>query len=876
MKNQKNKTKISAFALVLVLTISIILIAFPIVGAHDPPWTIQNYAYITCIPNPVGVGQTIVVVFWPNTIPPTAEGAAGDRWTWTIEVTKPDTSKQTLGPYTSDPVGGGWTSYTPDQVGTYSFVATVAEHTVTGYPLPPGKTIDEIRGVANIGDTYSASTSNPVAITVQVDPIEAWEETPLPTEYWTRPLNAMNRDWWQLAGNWLGTSSAAHNVGPTRGFGYGKGPESAHIMWATPMWAGGIMDARFGSTGYQTSHYDGLSFDPPIIINGKIYYNVMGQPKYGWNCLDLYTGELEYFHNTTGLVLVGTHGIDIDDPSPYSLRSDTSGAILGGWLEFGQILNYESPNQHGGYPYLIGRGPNGETNVYSMFDTFTGNLLCSIANVSTSGTQVYGKDGSILRYRINNGRLTVWNSTRAIEEGYSSMRVYYWCWRPFLNQTFDGNNGYSLNVSIPDVSGSIRAVREGEFIIGGTSGRNMPDVPLELGNLWALSLEKGKEGTLLWNITFTPPKSLLESTTYQAGITGPTVDPEDGVFLFEEKITRQRWGYNLKTGEQIWGPTEPEASMNYYGMSDSIYKGTLFSYGYSGELIAYSIKTGEVLWKYIASNVGFESPYGNYPIGVACIADGKLYLTSSEHSPTQPLWRGSYIRCIDAETGDELWKINNWGAGMGAGSGAAIADGYLVSLNLYDMQIYCYGKGPSATSVSVSPKVSALGSSIMIEGTVIDKSAGTTQQEQAGRFPNGVPAMSDEDQSAWMEYVYMQQKMPEDSTGVKVKLNAIDPNGNYQDIGEATSDMSGMFKKMWTPEIEGEYTIIVTFEGSDSYYSSYAETAIGVGPAPSPATPIEPEATEAPFITTEVAIIAAVVIAAIIGIVAFWVLRRRK
>ena len=136
--------------------------------------------------------------------------------------------------------------------------------------------------------------------------------------------------------------------------------------------------------------------------------------------------------------------------------------------------------------------------------------------------------------------------------------------------------------------------------------------------------------------------------------------------------------------------------------------------------------------------------------------------------------------------------------------------------------------------------------------------------------------MSDEDQSAWMEYVYMQQKMPEDTKGVTVKLMAIDSNGNYQDIGEVTSDMSGMFKKMWTPEIEGEYTIIATFEGSDSYFSSYAETAIGVGPPVTPGTPIEPEATEAPFITTEIAIVAAVVIAAIIGVVAFWALRRRK
>ncbi len=151
-------------------------------------------------------------------------------------------------------------------------------------------------------------------------------------------------------------------------------------------------------------------------------------------------------------------------------------------------------------------------------------------------------------------------------------------------------------------------------------------------------------------------------------------------------------------------------------------KASLLSCGYGGELVAYNIKTGDVEWKYTAAQEGWESPYGNYPIGIVCIADGKIYLTSSEHSPTQPLWRGSYLRCIDADTGEEIWKINNWGAGMGPGDGAAIADGYIVTLNLYDNRIYCYGKGPSATTVTAGPEVTTLGSSVLIEGTVTDQS----------------------------------------------------------------------------------------------------------------------------------------------------------
>ena len=125
--------------------------------------------------------------------------------------------------------------------------------------------------------------------------------------------------------------------------------------------------------------------------------------------------------------------------------------------------------------------------------------------------------------------------------------------------------------------------------------------------------------------------------------------------------------------------------------------------------------------------------------------------------------------------------------------GFAIADGYMAYLNLYDKQIYVVGKGPSATTVSASPKVSTYGSSVVIEGTITDISAGTKQNEQAARFPNGVPAVSDASQSAWMEYVYMQKPRPMDTTGVPITLSVVDSNGNYSDIGTTTSDADGFF-----------------------------------------------------------------------------------
>jgi len=881
MKFSTNKAKVTAISFVLVLTISAILTAFPTVVAHDPPWEVPTWCYITATNNPIGVGQTTYVFFWLNTFPRTAIGAYGDRWTFTVEVTKPDGSKETMGPYTSDPVGTGFAPYTPDQVGAYTFVAKFAEQILTGEPFPPG-TSGLYFGTPYVNDTYLASTSDPYKLTVQEDQIEGWPEAPLPTEYWTRPINTMNRDWYKLAANWLGSASAAHNVGPTSNFNYGTGPESAHIMWATPMWAGGIMDARFGNIGYQTTHYSGLSFSP-IILNGKIYYNVESHPREGYRVLDLYTGEELWFHNTTGPVVdvLGTQ--ELSGPT-----FDPEGSIGGESLAFGQIYNYDSPNQHGGFPYLWSIEHPTEPNTWMMFDAETGNYICSINNVpvwcgrggfvgpwyEAGGTQVYGKDGSILWYRVDarNNLLQCWNTSRAIWYREEWNTNQYWMWRPYLNYTFGGIYGYSLNVSIPAVSGSMLAIREGEFVIGGTSGKNNGTY-VEQGNLWALSLKPGEEGTLLWNRTFTPPLGVpdVAAGLFGAGVmSGPTVDPEDGVFLFEQSITRERWGFSLETGELLWGPTEPEASMNYYGMEEFIYQGKLFSYGYSGELIAYNITTGKVLWTYTANQEGFESPYGNYPLSLACIADGKIYMYSTEHSPTQPPWRGSCLRCIDASNGAELWKINHWGS-------AVIADGYLVGWNAYDNRIYCYGKGPSATTVTAEPAIIAKGTSILIKGSVTDQSAGTKQLEQAGRFPNGVPAIADKYQKYWMEYVYMQQPCPMNLNGVTVKLEAFGEDGSYSELGTVTSNSYGDFVYEWTPPDEGVYTIMSTFEGSDSYWSSYDATYLSVGPAAAPSGPIEPEEpAEAPLITTEVAIIVAVVIAAIVGVVAYWQLRKRK
>jgi hypothetical protein len=219
------------------------------------------------------------------------------------------------------------------------------------------------------------------------------------------------------------------------------------------------------------------------------------------------------------------------------------------------------------------------------------------------------------------------------------------------------------------------------------------------------------------------------------------------------------------------------------------------------------------------------------------IADGKVFLSTTEHSPDSPYYKDARVIAVNATDGTEVWKLMGWGTGMDANYDI-VADGFYVYLNCYDMKVYSIGKGPSALTVDAPMTSFELGKSVIIRGTVIDISAGTKQAEQAARFPHGVPAMSDDSQTGWMEYVYMQKPRPTGAIGVPVDINVVDANGNYRNIGTATSDQSGMYSFTWKPDIEGTYTVIATFAGSESYWPSWAETSFVVDPAaatPSPA-----------------------------------------
>jgi hypothetical protein len=193
MKFTKNKTMAIMIATILTISMGASMTLIPNANAHKPALNIPTESYINVAPNPIGVGQAATINFWLAQPPPTANQQFGDRWTGiTVTVTNPDGTTQKLGPFTSDDTGGTTTSFTSSATGNYTFQMFFPGQTLTNNnPQPVGSLSSAI--LAYVGDYYQPSNSTITTLTVQEAAIStAYPITPFPTNYWTRPINAMN------------------------------------------------------------------------------------------------------------------------------------------------------------------------------------------------------------------------------------------------------------------------------------------------------------------------------------------------------------------------------------------------------------------------------------------------------------------------------------------------------------------------------------------------------------------------------------------------------------------------------------------------------------------------------------------------------------
>ncbi len=894
-----NKLRI-AFAMFLVFAMTISLVALPTAHAWDDAtaaavtegmrWDFpgaENYnasyirlrvweryqdkiptvVYCVLSPNPVGVGQEITLLLFNPIYTPAMYDFNDVRNEFSVEITDPDgetTRLPTTGTIKSDPTGAAYTMYTPTKVGNYSI--TVKFHELF-YKWYGGWAEAYKRYQYNdyYGATFLESTST-YTLVVQEDPVlpTAVTNYPLPTEYWTRPIEGQNNAWGQVSSNWLGSAKDT-NYGSTQNRYQTEGiaPNSAHILWTKPIEDGGVVggDKYFSSPG-ETFSGGCPPYQPrmtkQIIMHGRLYYELpisFSDGGGGWICVDLRTGE-EIWHGNMGVAGSGMYDIS-----------------------FGYYYDFDTMNQHGvvNPGWLFAESGNTWYSVQPLTGTY-GQL--NITNVP-SGTEVIGPDGEVLRYVIQNAgtaenpdwRLLQWNSSK------KTPKELIYCYQADLGE-FDAQGDYDWNVSLPIANGltgsitPIAAIYDDVLLCNNGTlysidrlidpTRNTYYAAPDTATLWAVSLKPESRG-----------QTLFGPTNYKmAGIFRYFVRAGEGVFMMLDLPSYTWSGYSMYTGEKLW-ESDPETEINplgFYsytysqGYCTSIADGKFYSTGYSGHVLCYDLYNGSLLWSYAAPTNAAIIDYYTLINGV--IADGKIYVGAYEHSPDTPLYKGERVRCLNTTTGEEIWTM----LGYPQMNTIAIADGVLIYLNQYDSQVYAVGKGPSSTTVTAGPKVSVHGNKLLVEGTVMDISAGTKQDEQAARFPNGVPAVSEASMSEWMEYVYQQKPKPTNVTGVEVIISVLDPNNNCYEVGRTTGDADGFFKLSFEPEVPGEYTVVATFAGSESYWPSHAETALYVEEAPA-ATPVPTPVPQEPVGTYFT--ISTVLIIAAIAIVAFLILRRR-
>ncbi len=863
MQKIKNRTIAILIATILTISMAASVMLVPNTSAHTPAWQIPTYMFVSVAPDPIGVGQTVNVNFWCNAPPPTASAQYGDRWTnLTVVITKPDGSTQKLGPFSSDATGGTVTTFTPEAVGNYTFQSFFGGEVLPGLNNPVPGTISNN---AFVNDTFLPSSSSKFILTVQQDPIPYESAAPLPTNYWTRPIYGENNAWYTIAGNWLGLSastfaatgmySTMSNYNP-----YTTAPNTAHLLWTKPVAFGGIIGGEFG--GSETGNYYSTSqYEPkfaPIIMQGILYYSLYpGSSTYpqGWTAVDLHTGETIWTKNINTEV-----------------------------LKCGQILQMITPNQYGALAYLwtipvAAAGYQAAGQYMSMYDAMTGNYILTIKN-TPSMQLIEDERGNLIGYYVNSSQgqrsLSVWNSTRCINlvganYGGGGAVADQWMWRPPYNTTIDFQLGIQdswpivTSIDGAPISLGLSSITDGVALMtqASVAGSSF------FQNGWII--EAGYDlstGQKLWG-----PLNRTEIVDSRV-IYGSTT-AGNGVWVEFDAAALTATGYNLRTGEKVWGPealpnVSPYSSL---GQNNVVADGIIYDWTYGGDVYAIDLATGTFLWEYHTPPGGYESPYGIEPLWtftVGTIADGKLFLPEG-HMYSPPLFHNAQQLALNITNGEVVWSID----AFDVTSAPAISDGIMTTLNAYDNQIYTWGKGPSAMTVTAPDVGVTTETPITIRGTIIDKSAGTQQQAQAANFPNGVPCISDESQSLWMEYVYMQQPCPNNATGVPLTISVLDSNGNFRQIGSTTSDASGMFSFTWTPDITGDYTVVANFAGTESYYPSSAETSFYAGDPAATASPY-PQITLPPTEMYIAAAAAAMIVAiAIVGVVILMAVKKR-
>src|SRR3972149_1469355 len=274
MKISKRKL-FALFALVSMLIVSSGVMALSANAASVPDRDCR--AFVSVAPKIIGVGQkaTVNAWIWPSPSGPTffardpdpASGIYPEYRNLVVTFTRPDGSKDTfmptdptLGvPGSTTPCGAIYFYYTPTQAGTWTITLSF-----------PGQTFNAPNPLGNDTVYYKSSTSQPFTFTVTEEKqtgglLDGSPYSPLPINYWERPINTDNREWYSIGGDWIcdryDTIQTAYNP-------YSTAPGSAHVVWKKEITNAGIAGGDWGSTSYP-----GGGGGPNVVMKGKLFLN---------------------------------------------------------------------------------------------------------------------------------------------------------------------------------------------------------------------------------------------------------------------------------------------------------------------------------------------------------------------------------------------------------------------------------------------------------------------------------------------------------------------------------------------------------------------------------------------------------------------------
>jgi outer membrane protein assembly factor BamB len=797
-----NRRQIATIALMILLTTSCVMTLDSAVSAADyikmPDRDTKTEVGVS--PTLIGLGQEVLIniMTYPGPNGPTYEAQSlvptltGGFSNISITITRPDGTKETFKPIDvtleqtgfsipgkAQIVGHLMFRYKPNAIGTYSLAASFPGETYT---------TDNQHPTVKVSVYYKPSTSTHLTtFTVQEELVLAgqlngYPWSPLPNDYWTNPVSTNNREWWAISGDWI---QDRYSVLGTNYNPYSTAPNTPHIVWAKQVWSSGLIGGEWGSLPLAS----GVAGAGSIILNGKIYQPSANRGYF--DCIDLRTGQLLW--SVQGSISKAQRL----DPA-YQTATQQNQGTIDEW-----IWGYMTESRTG----------TGST-FWIRYNPWDGSILQNITNVPRDITSVKVEGDSGIVW-VNQANLNNYNTTKPLKLAYSNL--IKWNYSKLVDtvgyaqvQSNDWRKGIEWNVTTQ--VGDLVDVGDNNFR-GPTcmpyweAGVVIVRTPNAMQQMVAFDYNTG---AFLWKNNQTVFDIDVRIEGIATSPSGPMIkcDGASGKYV----------AYDVKTGKEIWRGSAGEDPWGMLPAYTFVYNnGVHFMGSYDGHVYAYNNADGSLVWQSDYIGQDFETIYNNNPFnGRGVGADGKLYYSTDTVYRLMPRSRFNTLVCINETTGNFIWKLP-----IGI-SGTAIADGYLLGTDTDNGMQYCIGKGQTKTTVTAPTIGLPVGTSVLIQGTVLDLSPGA---------PN-TPAIADQDMSVWMDYLYGQNatliNSPPSPKGVDVRLFAISSDGTVTEIGTATSDSSGKYAIEWAPSKADLYKITATFDGSDSYYGSWDETALSI------------------------------------------------